>query len=673
MIMKMFSEKIKSYMSHKIFAVLSINILLTTILGGCSFGLSDLTIDYVQVVVRHEVVSESENNEPLYTCILSAEIHNNYALPLTNVKISLIIPSEVEVNEDKSEYDDKVISIGDTTIYSWDVKIPVTTEDRNIEYSVVVTSDVSSEVIGYDSIFIDGLNANNNRLDFQKDTWNFKNFGMKRVPSLQADWDALLYHLSPEEKEMIKNSVNIGRKGNCFGMSVTAILAKLNRLSLEGLVPSGNAIPANLHSVVQSETANSAIGYYQIMQKLNPIRDIIVGYLQMDEAAKLIELSAKAQAVEEGGNPVLLCFYFDDGGHAVIAYGFEEATAGHLFRKNGKDYDSRICIYDNNSPIWTDDVYLYFNKGKDDWIIPEYNTINDHRLGGIISEVEYMDFMNRDVNRKSVNTYIEARKAIDLLIEINGTSYTVNGTHTSGNNDIIAYYDLSGADDAVLNIAIRKPKDSIESQIRVATQNQNEQIDIAVIYESFYLKASAKTADAVLFEPTGGIGIDGHAKEFSLILTGNDVRDVLQWDTIKITGSSANSPKIDITPDGYILSGTDFKGLRVKASHDTDANEVAIKTSKDKVLISSDGTNLIASIDQDGDFRYEEVIAVGKKVLPDDFFAENDKFSNGWWKSLLGILGGLAVVSGTVVLFFKRRGIKNRNKRKGKKDDEFKW
>ncbi|GFH42498.1 hypothetical protein Hs30E_10490 [Lactococcus hodotermopsidis] len=579
----------------------------------------------------------------------------------------------MELKDGKQDNTNLKISTGDTVNYTWIIKIPVTTEDRNLEYSVTVTSEVSSTVTGYDSIFVNGINENDNRLDFMVDTWNFANYSAKPIPLTQEDYDALFTNLSNAERTLIRKEISSGTDGNCYGMAITTILAKTERLSVDRLQSGA----ANLHAVSKNQAAKSAIGYYYVTQNLSPSADLFASYQTQPEQTKINDLKNLADKVSAGGVPVFLCFYMDDkdgntAGHAICAYGQESCNLS----RNGTTYNSRILIYDNNYPTVTEEAYLYFNDNGD-WTIPIYadskEKYSNFRLAMVTTEMKYIDMFNIETSRTSANSYLTARGNTDLKIEANGTTYLVNQTKVQGGDDVVAYYDIGGAENK-LNIVIEKPQSGSETASKVSPQKQGESLNLTAMYDNFFIEANANTPVAIQLDPSGSVEIDGKVKAFDMSLTGNEGYNALPWYTLEVSGESGTNPKMEASAEGYILSGESLKKIKVFASDDATANELSIKTDGSKILISSDGTNLTAREDKDGDGKYETVLSTGHKADP------NDPRGGGtggwtWWKILLAVLGGVAIVATVVLVFLKIKlgngGTKKNKKSKG--DDEYKW
>lgn len=635
--------------------------------AGCGFNLKDLAQDYVQVSVGHEVVSESENNTPLLTCTIQATITNNYAVDLVNAKTTLTLASGIELQAGKLENTNLSISTGDTVDYSWTVKIPVTTEDRNLEYSVAVSSEVSSAVSAHDLIFVKGINEDDNRFDFTRDTWSFENFGAKPVPLNQDDYNAFMYALPNNQQAGFKDYIQQNSTGGlCYGMAATSILVKMDRFPIQDMGADDKA--NNLHDLKKNDEAKSAIGYYWITQNLPEVRENRLAFNQDTVTDKLATVANYAERVQTGGVPFILSFNTTatGGGHAVVAYGVEH---GIYERENGVTYNSRILIYDNNYPKFDEKSCLYFNTGTDQWYIPNYPDSSD--ITRALNDINLMDTMNIAMNSESSHSYIRAKENMNLVIyQPDGAAPIEIDMLRVSNPDMASAYFDDGAGDEVLNIALRKPADGAETSYQIEAREQGAPLDLTITYNDFYMSANAETAKSIQFAPAGTVGIDGETTNFRMTLTGNQGHHALSWHTLEISGNSAVDPKLESGVDGYLLTGDNLNGVTVFARGGSDASELRLKTGNQKIWISSDGTNLTAGVDNDSDGEFETIIATGYRANPD---APNPG-GGEWWRIPLYIAGGLATVGGAILAFLKIKSAGGAGRRKRTKDDdEFKW
>ncbi len=652
--------------------LLAIVVMLSLLLTGCGVEelLQDLATDYVLIDIANTngtLLSESENNEQIYTYQIDANVTNGYALDLTNAVITLNVPDNVEISSDgdKVSIKEKNITVSDTMAYSWIVKIPMTYEDQNIEYRVSVVSDVSSTVEAYGLLWVDGKNKNDNRLDFDIDTWKFENYGQKPIPLLQEDYNALVIGFSNANRESLKKIIKDNSSGGfCYGMATTCILTKIGRLTVSNIDSSAS----NLHSISKTDKAKSVIGYYWINQFFTAVQDEKAQFLSKTTEEKLSIIEEKAKAVESGGNPFIFSFATKvdgTGGHAVVGYSHENGS----FKWNGKKYDSRILIYDNNYPKWNEKSCLYYNKGTSDWYIPNYP--NSSAITRALSDLNIMDLKNIEANTKSVNSYVTARGNEQLNIyAADGTLLaTVDGVNAEGSKGILAFRN-DGSDDALM-IAIPKSgsNNTVEDAYVFESIGNNQELDLSIQYDNYYLSASGQNQESIAFNPNGNVEIKGTTSDFDIEITANEGYYSTEWYKISVAGESGTSPGVEITDGGYIFSGEDLSDITVYAENATTANELTLKTEETQVFITQEGENLCVKSDEDKDGQYETILVTGTTTTPDDptsggsrsgfKFGGSSGSVNLWVILLIAGVLLISVIITVIIVAFRSKNKKN--------------
>ena len=598
--------------SQKSIALLMVFVMmLSLMLSGCDVKqlLQDLATDYVWVIVANDegtLLSESDNNEQIYTYQIDASVTNGYFMDLPNAVISLNVPNNVEISKqgDKQSISEKSIGVEKTLSYSWIVKIPMNYEDQNIEYSISVVSDVSSNVETYGSLYVEGKNTEDNRLEFNHDIWNFKNFDDVPVALKQADYDALMIGwpntYRQKIKEWIPNNGNTG--GYCFGMSSLTILTKMHRLKSSDIC----AGSSELFDISKNETSKSVIGYYHISQISPSIQEGRVNFIGKSVSSQLSDIERMCENVKTGGAPVLLDLYIGanfTGGHTVVAYSAERGK----FTKCGKNYDSRILIYDcNNKKIkWDEDYCLYYNQGTSTWCIPNYP--NASGFMGAFSNVNDIDFKNIVANRKSANSYITSRTEQDLTIYNSSGEYFGKVSGATVDTDKIVVYRNTGGVNGDLTIAIPNEENKENNYVIVAN-NPKDSVDLSIMYDNYYLSAESNAQESVCFSENGDIKINGKTSDFNIQITANEGYYSTDWYQISVSGDSGTDPKLEVTDKGYILSGKDLSEVTVYAENEKTAGELNLKTDEETVLITQDGENLCVKSDEDKDGEYETAL-----------------------------------------------------------------
>ena len=635
---------------HRLSVVLCLTIVMVLVCTGCNF-LKSFAQNYVSIDVANGVLlSESENNEQICKFRIDATITNNYGKELKDVEITLNTPANMTVSDEgaKATFKDS-FNNSEFIDYSWYVKVPKTSENQNLEYSVSANSNEIDRVESYASIYVKGINKSDNRMDFSKDTWKFKNFSSTfSIPITQEDYDALLVGLDNNSIEFFKEKVGQGQGGYCYGFASSSILVKMGQLDV-GDIDSTKSV---LHDIDSNTESKSVLSYYYLTQWFSNIMDDKIEFMGRNDEEKLRTIEEKAIAVESGGSPFILSFYTkpnDEGGHAVVAYSHESG----VFTKNNRTYDSRILIYDSNYPKWSEDSCLYYNTGTTEWFIPNYP--ESSRITRALSDVNLINTKNLEDNRKSSNSYITAKGNKQITI-YSGDSLVadVDGTTVSKSDNVVAFRD-DGNDDYVTIVV---PYNDSEKEYVISPQSNGESLDLSILYNDYYICASSTSLDSIMFSPEGIAGIDGDVNDFDIKITANEGHYSSDWYTVDVTGQSGANPKVQINDDGYLISGNDLKNIEVYAESASSANKLTLDSVNGEVLISQEEENLCAKTDNNNDGFFESVIQTGKDTPVRNPLKSESGFS--WWIIAI-IIGGIAL--GVAAFFLIRYILNNRGKK----------
>lgn len=291
--------------------VISIVLLISMIISLCSCTnlFQQIFSDYVTINLDNgKLLSESDNNEQVCTYRIDATVTNNYSNELKKAKVILNAPTNVDVTKegDKATIEGVNLSVGESVDYSWIVKIPMTFEDQNIEYSVTVNSDDIKPIIAYASVFVKGKNANDNRMDFSKDTWAFGNFSSTPVCLTQDDYNALLAGLNNASVAFFNETISNGSGGYCYGFAASSILVKMNALDVKD-IDSSKSI---LHDIKKNDESKSVLAYYWITQNFETILADRADFNRKSITERLAIIEEKAKSVSTGGGPIYFQFLY---------------------------------------------------------------------------------------------------------------------------------------------------------------------------------------------------------------------------------------------------------------------------------------------------------------------------------------------------------------------------
>lgn len=589
-----------------------------------------------------------------YTYEIRATITNGNKKDINNATAKLELSAGMQMDTgDATQNISKIEAKGKIDL-KWIVKVSDVTDDKNLDFSVAVESDNTLLVTAFGKIFAKGTSSNNNIMIFGKDTWKFRNWGEKegdKLPISDIDLKALKLNLSNTDKNEIDSSLVDLAGGLCFGMAVSSLLTKVGRVSPADM----EATAKSLSDVPKNSAAKSTISYYHLTQKLDEFENHVRTFKSKAIKSRLTEIKDLADKVDIGGNPFILCYEIkieDDeyAGHAVVAYSFERGN----YKKSGKSYNSRILVYDNNSPQWDQDWCLYFNEGTDEWTIPNWeNKTTD--IYAAFSDINKMDVHNMSSNVKTVNAHLRAKEATDLIVKsASGNVYRINQTNISGDPGAVAYYDILGSGKAGLNILLPLDSNQNDEGYTVSPQTLGTALDLSIKYKNYSMSASAPGAEAVVFEPQGSVGLNGEVKNFNITLTGNEGYTSLPWYTINAFGDSAENPEIKRADEGCILNAKNMKNITVIGINDDETKETEINTDKDSVLIGNLNGELAVYIDEDGDGKYETLIAASDRTIKpnDPSTPTTPEKDEGFpaWAIVLIIFLALILIGGAITL-----------------------
>lgn len=589
--------------------------------SSCNF-LKSLLPNYVTINLDNGVLlSESENNEQICKYRIDASISNNYNVKIDNLEIKLIVPNNVTITNEGAESNIKEsFEINESKNYSWIVKTPKTTVDQNVEYSVTADSKETERVESFATIFVKGINKNDNRLNFTTDTWKFKNFSTPfSIPLTQADYDALLVGLDNASIAAFKEKIGQGQGGYCYGFASSSILTKMGLLDVSDIDSSKTV----LHDVDDNDNSKSVIAYYYLTQFFSNIIQDKVEFIEKNDTEKINIIEQKAMQVESGDSPFILSFYTkpnSEGGHAVVAYSHESG----VFIKNNHTYDSRILIYDSNYPTWNEDSCLYYNTGTTEWYIPNYP--DSSQITRALSDLNTINTKNLEDNRKSASSYISCKGNEQITIyEGDSLLAKVNGTIVTENDNVVAFRD-DGNDDYVTIVV---PYKDSNNDLIIKPTNSDESLDLSIKYNDYFISASSTSQDSIAFSSNGSAKISGDTDDFRLSITGNEGHFSTKWCTCDVSGKKGTDPQIQLVKDGYLITGKELNNLEVYAENKDSAQKVELSSIDGDVLITQDKESLCAKADNDNDGKYESIIKTGTETPVRNPLSNGENFN--WW------------------------------------------
>ena len=175
------------------------------------------------------------------------------------------------------------------------------------------------------------------------------------------------------------------------------------------------------------------------------------------------------------------------------------------------------------------------------------------------------------------------------------------------------FWDRDGADsESPLNIVLPDNKEDY-------SVSSPDAYDYSLKYPDAFLLVQSGGAESASFERGGTVKLAHNTGSYKLTSTLDSATGDLY--TFGVTGTDGGNVELRKTEGGYVIKADSLKGATAEASGDDVTKSIALDGNATEVQISSDGTDITASIDEDGDGIFEKAIgssAQGAKQGKDD-------------------------------------------------------
>lgn len=402
--------------------------------------------------------------------------------------------------------------------------------------------------------------------------------------------------------------------GACYGMSATLFLAKAGFMKPSDYLAGADYI-YDLNAPIENDKLCSLITYYQMIQ----VKDVI-----QQQYRKVPMMSNKAvingiRELIDKNSLVLIGFKKEGwGGHAIIAYGYDNDM--HVI--NGKPYNGRIWICDPNaSKSVNENFFIYYNSSDNyNWTIPGYKqsgdissasgaifnyygaSADDINSGGCLCRVNEIsgsrtDYIARiDAYRLSGDSHVNKVTADPSL----GGAY-MNTASAPG--EIVADYSypLAGGSSGIPGYNLFDSSSAYK-----ISQDETSELDLRIDYEYCDLSASAKAGDSVIFDSKGYILLDCDDSDYTLSMTW-DGDYPTDWFTFSVSGTGANNVSLEKRSEGYVLSGDNIRGLKIRANNRSDTVTAGLSATKYRsvLIYETDNRTIGIRVDTDHNGTYE--------------------------------------------------------------------
>ncbi|MCC8069759.1 MAG: leucine-rich repeat protein, partial [Ruminococcus sp.] len=471
--------------------------------------------------------------------------------------------------------------------------------------------------------------SQDNTMVFGQDNWNFTNsskyFGASgsKIYLSYEDKNTLFSSLTNTERTKATYLLSSTWGGSCYGMSVTEILAKIGVFDVNAWDSSAyvlNDLPAL--DPAENSAQESMINYYHVLQITDLIQQEIANTISnRDNYDVVAELLDMVSEVENGGNPVLVCYQGNGWGHAVVAYGVEDET--NVI--NGTEYDKKILIMDPNfANNFNEEACIYVNSEDNSWCIPysNYNLNSNNRYSKISLVTNDLTLLNNKGYFDSTEVSSTSNEYISILEFNYNTDFTICKTVESISGNWInstededpageIFYSFFTSEDTDNPTAKMTLKDSLSGYSY--SLNSPDEMDLNMSYENCYLVLNADNSYEVKFAPDGFIEMNGENSDYSMNMVFNEGYYTLPWSNIQVDGENTDTISMNKTDDGIVISGDNLNDVKVSALNDSVYTKVNFSTGYDETLVCAlDDYTIGIKVDADDNGTFETLIAQSK-------------------------------------------------------------
>ncbi len=499
-----------------------------------------------------------------------------------------------------------------TTPVTTTTPITTTTTEPTTTTTAETSTTTSTTVTGKDNSMVLG-----------KDGWNFNNLSSVFSNDVRYitnnDKKKMLSKLNNIDKKNVKAILNKNWSGACYGMSLTAILAKEGVFDVSEWDSNATYLSDLPVLTKEDNTAEeSLINYYHALQRTQSIQSLITKTLDKSTSENVEKLLSLAETVPYGGTPVFVCYQQGDFAHAVVAYDVENTST--VINKTA--YQKCIKVLDpNNSTLEesNDNFCIYVNTNNNNWCIPKYNISSED--GGEFMLIEndlnildkYSYFNDGNVTyTNNISVGIMESSVMDTF-KISKIYKDTDGSINSSSIDddeIKLFYDFDTSSDDSTD-SFKVVLSNVSSGYKFDTlfdekSNNSQSINLSMMYPDCQISATSSQGKYVNFFPTGDVTLYTNNSDFSLGVVFNSSQQVFDWYDLEVSGDKINQATLSPCENGFILSGDNLVNITVNAEDDNVFATTKFTTTQDKVFIYEIDENTIGiAIDEDGDGEYE--------------------------------------------------------------------
>lgn len=567
--------------------------------------------------------------KPQYT--ISATAYNSSNLNISNVELTLNMPSNMNLKADSSA---QTVSLGslapnESKTATWKVSVDVDiTGYHSVRYSVSLKDTSSLGIVKFQTIFINPFVPEDNTVNIGIDTWSFYNTstyfpnGYKIDDSLYAPLTETVTNI---EQERIDKYIIRDWKGSCFGMSSIVALNKIERFDIDSLDNDAERI-YDLSS--ENEDVISTINYYHVLQTTDGVLAEQAKNSALDNKTRLTNFVKSVENVKYGGMPVILLVgYLENdynihslenpsAGHALVAYDIEYGryTVDSLVGTESHTYNTRVTVYDPSNSSIKKPIYMYIDIENERWLLEGWaqNPTSSDGLcwyanEGAFNYIDNPEIFNPyytedvDLNYSSILT---VNSLTDITVRSNGrTNLRVNGINIiEGNTRAYVIPDFNGNSDSITYLI-----DDYDKDYEIAPTTPGGEVDFDFEYQNVSYSVSSESCSSVNVSPNNELSANGCNGDYTINAVFNDGIVNSPWYSFTASGADCENISMSLNSDNaLILEGDNLNNITFTVKNGETTFTDTITTNLNTVMIGNDENSLEFYVDTDGDGEYEK-------------------------------------------------------------------
>lgn len=385
--------------------------------------------------------------------------------------------------------------------------------------------------------------------------------------------------------------------GSCYGMSVTALLDFDDRISMMENFDSDAASISQVDSPKYNSAVQSAINYYQLSQQIGFIGNNDGVFYHNGNANWREGLISFVETAKKN-KPVLFCYWFSQGGHAIIikSYSGTDSNGNFVFTA----YDNRYPARDIT--VHVDKVYSTLTvDGKEAAYAFQFLT-------------DFSIFDAIDIDGPEDNMVIKAKKQDDIHASRPDTevSVVVNGEITIWDENDNYITIKNGVIDSTMDIEstrliVHSTKDGkvapaelvfgIRDSESFTFKTGGKQLKASVVSTDSFASVDAKGAFAATISDNEGVSVSGKKAQYTV----HQSVDANDCDMFSFSGVSSGVSSVNYSGGAVYVSGNNPGSINVGRFGDGDYEELSFDTAKENVEITISSDPGIKKGDVDGD------------------------------------------------------------------------